>query len=642
MKFNKLFSAALVGIMGVALASCDGKVDPEYTTAEPVADAQRVFFASQSTGVILADSVSSFAVKLYRPENNDSTELTVQILAQSPEAGLISTPEQRGTFTVPTAVTFAKGAQSTDIVIDYNVAAITPNKDYTFSIAIDEANADIYGIASTTVVANMASWTEWEPFMADEAAGRDGIGSYTFSIIYSGKEYPVLCLNRYIPTEPELKEFQFQWLIDNDQPELGFDTFLTAKTEKVDDEYVLTVPQQHFTDDSRYGAIYAEDTYSYTGNPSFKGKTFFDDETGIFTLNLIYYCEAGQFGNGNEYMVLNGFKDTNVYEVSLTDKGQINIDNYDYAIVGIDFTETVEFVNYTVVTDSIADDEALQAIIDNMESDEPTVEISSISEAQNVALSFPVSGTYSVVAIGYAENSKGETEAKAFDYVTFGYETFDPYLGWEKVTSSATYTDYLFPTIANGATPVDATVRVDASEEFEGLYRIDDPYKENPYLAPLGCSYGKFGYILYEVLEDGSVLFPYSELGISDADGEWGLVSFASYNIGQGVDPARIPASFFGTISGNVLSMSASADSNQPSFLWVFDDGAYKLNMDFKLDLGQAAAPAAAPAKAPVMKAKAAKRMQAYKQGIRAAYYKAAPQGVVKNDRVCKAKPSRR
>lgn len=628
--------------MGVAMASCDGKVDPEYTTAEPVADAQRVFFASQTTSVILPEDETSFAVKIYRPEDNDSPELTVQILAQSPQAGVVSTPELRGVFTVPASVTFAEGEQSAEIVIDYNATAITPNQDYAFSIAIDEANADVYGIASTTIVANMASWTEWEPFMADEALGRDGIGSYTFSIYYGGKEYPVLCLNRYIPTEPGLKEFQFQWLIDNDNPELGFDTFLTAKTEKVGDEYVLTVPQQHFADNANYGAVYAEDTYSYSGNPNYKGKTFFDDETGIFTLNLIYYVEAGSFGNGNEYMVLNGFKDTNVYEVNVTDKGQISIDDNDYAIVGIDFTETVEFVNYTVVAEAIEDEETLQAIIDDMESDEPTVEISSISEAQNVALSFPVSGTYSVVAIGYAENSKGEMEAKASSYVTFDYTTYDPYLGWNEVTSAATYTDYLFPTIANGATPVDATVRVDASEEFEGLYRIDNPYKENPYLAPLGCSYGKFGYILYEVLEDGSVLFPYSELGISSAEGEWGLLSFASYNVEQGVDPARIPASFFGTISGNVLSMSASANDSQPSFLWVVDGNPYLLNMDFKLDLGQAAAPAAAPAKAPVMKAKAAKRMQAYKQGIRAAYYKAVPQGVVKNDRVCKAKPSRR
>ena len=638
MNLNKYISFGTVALISVAgLSSCDSKNDPAYIPAGSVNDSQRVFFLKNADTQVVTAEETSFNVYVYRPDlnildesGNTTAEMpaqTVTINSSCSESGVLG-----NLITVPSEITFEAGSPNAAITVSYDPSKMEGNHFYPVVLTVAPEYANEYSITQMTLNVNKEEYTDLAPFIVGDATeARNGEGSYTFSLYYSGTEDPVRVLSRSVPTNADDIQFQFQWLIDNEDPSKGWDTFMTASTK--DGGKVVTVEQQHFADNANYGAVYVEDTYSYSGNANYKGLTNFDPETGLFTLNLIYYVDAGSFGNGNEFLQLRGYKDTNVYELTVKPQGQMEVGGKDFEMVNFSFTEAVSYVDYTVVSGELEEEE-VNAVIEKMADPEQSeYTISTIEKSQNVALTFPSSGEYTVVAVGYNVAVDGTIEAKCSAYASFSFETFNPYANWTEMTSGALYVDNLIPTLVGGQLPPDnLTVRVDKSDEYKGLYRITNPYADSEYVAMIGAGLESFGSIEFGMLSDGRIYFPKSGTGILDGTDEVTIASYSYFEMANGTDPAEIPDNYFATISedGTNITMSATG-ANPPSFvIWYGEDGPYLCDMDFYLDLS-GKSPAGKPAlktgkvEKGLLQMKRAARMQV-KKHVFPAFYKAEPQ----------------
>lgn len=287
MKITAYFSIALMGLIG--LSACDSKATYDYEPAEPVAAGHRVYFAKASESFEVKDGVNSVDVNVYRPESEIASEQRVQL----------ETTDESGLFSVPAEVVIPAGQVSAPVEITFDGAALTEDQPYTLNIAISEINANEYAISATAVTITRSNWSAWEPF------GGSGIGYYSFSLLFDGDEYPVQLISRTSLSDANNVQYQLQWLVDYDDPD-SWSTFLTFSS--ADGGKTLDIPEQEFMEDDEYGMIYVASLYNYMGEDEYKGLSTYDEETGEFTFNLIYYCSLGIFGAGDEtFQLLSGF-----------------------------------------------------------------------------------------------------------------------------------------------------------------------------------------------------------------------------------------------------------------------------------------------------------------------------------------------
>lgn len=577
MNIKNYISIALLATLSAAFVACDGKEDPEYVGVSSTTG-ERVYFNEQTIAVNISETDPGFAFTIYRPEAMSSEEYTVKLVVT----------DESGLFTVPTTATFMAGMPSANVQCTSDLANIQPNTPYTINVAIDGADANEYAIADANVVVTLPAWSEWAPFIVgEETEDRNGQGAYTFSLYYSGTENPVQVLSRTNPIDTNEKEFEFQWLIDNDDPSLGWETFMTART--TDNCKTIIVPEQPFAMNANYGVVYVADTYTYSANSSYKGLTTFDAETGLFTLNLIYYCSAGSFGNGNETLQLFGYADLNDYTLTLSDKGQINVADTDYQVIGFSYdVEAVAYVDYTIV--KVEDGKELTeeqiAEIANTISDpeQTTYTLETIEEPGNITLNFPSSADYTLVAVAY--NADGEAKSSAS--VSFSYETFNPLLGWTEI-SSATFNSQMAVDLAamlyEVALPLEEyEVTISQNDEHKTLYRVNQPFASCSYAPSFGevLPFGSIEFVMGS--NPNEIIFPLSDTDLTVDGDVFSVMSYAYYlEAGEKeVDP-----NLYGKYANGIISLPANGDMN-----WLFalgEDGYYALDSSFALNLnGQA------------------------------------------------------
>ncbi len=294
MRFTKYFSATLLGL--VALTACDGKEDSIYEPADAPAPGQRVYFAKASESFEVQENSESVTINVYRPEAEVADEQTVQLIAYDPSE----------LFTVPANVVIPAGELSAPVEITYNWEALEPNKNYIIDIAIAEANANQYAVNSTKLSITLAKWSDWEPLPGESK----GIGAYVFGQLYEGAEYPVQLLTSVNEADPNLIKYQLQWL-DDPEDETSWSTFLSFNSE--DGGKTFTVPVQLFLVHPQYGEIYVcstqlyGDAALYVGEEEASAPSYFDEEEGVFYLNVTYYDAEEPWGIGYEYFVLDGY-----------------------------------------------------------------------------------------------------------------------------------------------------------------------------------------------------------------------------------------------------------------------------------------------------------------------------------------------
>ncbi|MDE7335533.1 MAG: hypothetical protein K2N10_04405 [Muribaculaceae bacterium] len=286
MKYISYISAALLAL--VSFSACDTKDDYSYTPSDPTVAGRRVYFAQSSESFEVKDGVNSVEISVYRPESEKAAEQRVEL----------ETTDSSGLFSVPASVVIPAGQISAPVEITFDGDALADDKPYKLDIAISELYANDYAISSTAVTITRSNWSAWEPFNKD-----GGIGVYSFSLLYQGDEYPVQLLCRTSSADQNSKQYQLQWLNDYDDPD-SWSTFLTFTS--ANGGKTLEIPEQPFLEDEDYGTIYVSSIFAFTGNDAYQGLSTYNEETGLFTFNLVYYNAEYLFGNGNETFLLVG------------------------------------------------------------------------------------------------------------------------------------------------------------------------------------------------------------------------------------------------------------------------------------------------------------------------------------------------
>lgn len=589
-------------LIALTLTACDPKDEPQYSPADTPAPTQRVFFAKASETQIVTDDATSFDVYLYRPETASDAELTVQLLIT----------DESGLFSFPKEVRFDAGKDMAPITVGYDPAAMQANHIYVTYIAVDEANADEYGEATLELGINLEALTEWTLFGYDKENGRNGYGVWTLGSPFSGSFVNMRVFERHIPTNPDEIQYAVQINIpaglEGQFPEDEIDT---SNTDYSDPDWVnaimmsssdggktIDIPIQEcvFSD----GLIFAEASVLYPS--SFDNSSYYDGVSGTFFLNLMYADSEGAWNPAVNPIALYGYADTNEYSVTLTNLDQVAIDGKDYALIGVKLSEHVDEVRYTIVKGELTADEIAGVVKSISDPETSEYEIGSVTESRNIAVILPSTDTYTMVAVGLHTDNTGTTEVKTSASLIFSYSTFNPYAGWTTVSSSAIYTDNLFEYIF-GAPAMDLKVEIAKNDEFEGYYRITNPFVTSPYVEQVG-ELAPFGSIEFVINPDNTVYFPESETGIIYQGKPLTIVSYSAILLANDTDPAAIAAAgLFGTFADNKVTIAAQPEdaegnpvSGVPTFLFAIgSDGYYLLNMPFSLDMNGTAATATAP-----------------------------------------------
>lgn len=589
MNFCKYIAATIVmGGAALGFTACDSKEDAPYTPADAVTG-ERVYFQAQTYSAEVGDTETHYTISLFRPEQTAAAETSVQLLTTVPD-------EFRSLFHVPDAVVFAPGQVQAPIEITFDAATLPTGTTMPVTITVDDAQANLYGITTTTVNFVHASWTEWAEF---------GRGYYVFSQYYNGTQENVIVLERHLSNDPDQVQYQFTWPDDDDDLSAGYSTFLTAYSE--DGGHTITVPEQAFATNSTYGTVYISSVYEYAGEPN-DGASGFNSVTGLFTLNVIAYVSEGYFGMGDEYCQLEGYADTNVYEVTLQDLGQVKVEGADYSVVSVFLNENVDQVLYTVASGELDAEqtEEIVATLSDPEQNEIT-DVYSLTQSGNVVIRPDQSGTYTMVAVGFHEGAAG-AEAKCSASLQFTYTTFDPNKGWTVTNPQALWTEPFLSDIF-GLPQMELPVVLQQNDENPGLLRIVNPYAALDGLVNGITVLTDKDYYIYLNADDPSrVWIDESEVGLNV--GGYGDTYFWSmagyYNATQDVPFDQMPQQFFGTITDGVLTFdpgeyNAEGDYYEGNQLWAlsgYQGGNWLPGLPFfALDL--TATSAAAKAKAP-------------------------------------------
>lgn len=545
-KYAGLLAFSAFGMF--ALNSCDdAQNNGDYSLYD--GETPDVYFPVSTTQTVTAgESTRDFTFVVYRASTSASSSVS---LSWSGDV----TP-----FTLPTTASFDADAVTTEVTVEFVSQDLTPQTPYNLTVTIA-------GTETTELTQNFLDFevtyypmSEFEPFGYNESLGRDGQGYYVFSKYYSGTENPVLVLSSYSLVDPNQMEFQFQWLIDNDDPSLGWETFLTATSS--DGGKTIRVPEQGFAYNSSYGTVYVSDMYYYTGNSSYNN-SYFDDETGTFYLDLIYYVSAGYFGYGYETCVLNGYMDTNDYTVTLSDNGAISIDGENYEIVNFTWTDAVEMVLYTAVeTSSLEEDgEISQALIDELAEKlfNGEVEGSVVETQGNVALSFATSDNFTVVALGIAsDQSSGEYTYKSTAYISFDYTSADPNAGWTSL-GTVQYTDgYMCALYSISA--LTWGVEMQENDDQPGYYRLVNPYgAAYPYNESGDYDPDVNSYLYINAVDPDGVFIEESPQTIDWGAGAFTFYSMAAYYMDYGGYPLETVknAGYCGTLENGKITFPA-------------------------------------------------------------------------------------
>lgn len=596
MKIKQYISGALMALtMGVAFTGCDGKDEPVYEPSATPTEAERVFFAAPTASQIVTDDATSFTVPVYRPENANAPELTVQLTATDPS----------GLFKVPATATFPAGSNMANITIGYDTNAMTPNKAYPVIIAVDEANANEYGLTQIQLSINFEQMTEWALFGYDPEKGRNGYGVWQVGSPFAFSFYNMRVFERHIPSNPDQIQYAVQLNIaaniigespedeidtsNTDFNDPGWITSLTMSTK--DGGKTIEVPAQevNWYDGMIYGEASALYPSSFPDNES-----YFDEVSGTFFINLMFADAEGAWNPAVNPIVMYGYADTDEYSLTVTNNGQVNIGDVDYQVIGFNFSETVDYVDYTLVEGKL-DEEQIAEVAEKIQDDEQTeYYVERIEEVGNITLNFPTSCEYTVVAVAYNIKASGEAEAKLTASTTFSYETFDPYYGWTVVNPTALYTDEILANLFEGFTPETYPVSFEKNDEHNGLYRIANPYKNYPGITAEELE--AFGCIELQQVGDTQFAIPVSKIGLAGYGLE--ICSYAYYLAATGTDVSEIPANMWITLDDNgVLSMNALPGEEDINMVLFQGDNSMALNANFKLDTKATEAPAAKPAK---------------------------------------------
>jgi len=505
MKTINKISSLLVLCLFLGFSACTDEV--EYTPAEVPGNAQ-VYFSKDETSVSLLENQNSFPVNIYR-QNTDGT-LTVNL----------SGTDENNLFTLPSSVSFADGNNKASFNVTFDFSQINANTDYYLNLKINSETTE-YAPNEVSLLIRYAPWTDWRLF---------GKGTYIYTAYFSGDDPGMSLYSQQSLINPNISRFR----LDN----WGYGVSLELEYNQSTGNCTLTTPTFTGYVHSSYGNVYVLDVVTYAnvirGGTSALGAPTYDDypctfneETGVFSLYLIYYVGAGYFSPNIELFKLDGYA-TYDYSMTLNYLGHyIGLDDIDNAVV--QFTKGTDVANYKyVLVEGALNATSAEEVADKIINETIAAE----EDTESGYKIFPLdAGKYTVVAVSFDENGEAQDFASvAFEFIPAGMD--DPWvsLGFCK------YTDDAFITMYTNDVSFIPTYDVEILEhrDIPGLFRLKNAYGAGyPYNDPGDYDEGNV-YIEINATDPDGVYIDFQSMGIDWGDGTANIYSFASYYMDRG------------------------------------------------------------------------------------------------------------
>lgn len=523
MKFNKILALPALALTMWGLGACTDEV--KYDPAEQLSTPQVYFPTTTPSTVDLEDDQNSVVVNVERV--NTSGAITVPVTATATVGG-----EATDIFTVSSVAAFADGSATAPISIDFDFSKIQQETKYTISLAIEGADLTPYGKSQQTITLQYAPWSAWTAVR--------GTGVYTLNAAYSGT-LGISLETRKSLLSPQNVQYRFK----------ATQIFTNPIVIEVNTATnIVRVPYQETGDKYENNPVYICDFYTYYTQvrpnaeeaAKYEETSTFDPKTGVIRFDSRWYVPAlGGGWSGVEYIQLPGYPD---YSMSVSNNGTFisEGDSKEYAIVDVAKGPDVASYALGFYQGELDADEVTEKADAMKANPEQTLYPSSRS------FQFPITEEdyYTVVVVPYdSDGNPQETTSYVFFYELQGIDWNE---GWTTLTQTvdgkevplqAIYTD-AFTVNIGLKKPAQFIVTVQESDRNAGIYRIDNPYRDDPY--GLGVDRGHY-YIYINAMDPDNVTVPISYVG---------YFNVGSTKAGKLVDGTKFnfPANSMGVLAG--------------------------------------------------------------------------------------------
>ncbi len=564
--FRYKFGLLLSFLAIAAMTSCSEE-EADYTPAEKAeAGAAQVFFTSENPQQIdLAQDATSFDIMMSRAEAGPAATYKLEVTADSLGTEL---------FEFPTTVEFADKSKTATYTVNIKEGKVLEYEVYsTITISVAKDDATPYGIASYTAKVGVpAPWSKWE---------QCGTGTYTLAGYWAG-------------THSGLPIYYREYLLNDTDAQFYIPGIANSMDLTIDynrQTGICTVLPQYAATNSNYGQVTVTDipNYPFTNvNPDDFEPSRYDEEKGLFTLNLAYVvCTLwnantnGSFGTCTETFQLDGFKQYD-YSFSMEFKGHyVDASGNDNAVISA--VKGVDISKYLITI--IGEDEDPVATASGMI--DGSVACETLKESGFFAKAIEESGKYTAVAVTFDADGNviEEIHTTTFEFFKVGEENPWVSLGMAMYTEDCLTTFFNVP---NETYPVE----VREHKDNPGLYRIIHPY------AAYGADTSSEYFIEIDARDPEGVYIPgaYST-GLDAGYGEIGISSIVCYYMDQGEQfDALKDNGFCGILADNVITFPAGSllisMANYQNGDWYQSNinGAFRLDMNDMQPVGSVTA----------------------------------------------------
>ena len=545
----KFIIASLLLLVG--FSSCQ-KDEYEYIPAEAATNAQVYFPTTNASQLELGALAGTFNLEIARIDSTKAMDVAITVEPANEN------------YVFPATVSFEAGKSVAKVPVSYT--GLEYDKFDEFTVKIDESAQTPYGVGSFTFkVGCPAPWTAWtNSKSAWVAAGNDpaawpmsgdakSTGNYTYKIYWSGVDGNLDIFYRQSTVEPSQAQFKItNW-------GSGVDLLIDYNT--VTGE--CQVPTQFAAVHSTYGDVFIADIPHYDSKYTYaQFPCVYDKTTGLFQLNVAYFCSAGMFGNNVETIQVNGYyiPDYSVdaeYLGIFTDKEQKAFAQIALNGLGVDAEKAVALVvtaadDATAVADALAAGEVTGTDL--------------VAGYNNIAIEEGMTGELQVVVASVAEGAAMDVQSYCFEYYGGGANPWN-------ALGVGYFTDDIVAPLVKVAPP---TYEVEICENTEkpGVYRIMNPYSNSVYplaeddAAPEGL------YLEVNAEDPNGVYVPYQALGFDWGVGEFGFESIGANLLASGSDFETLKGKgYLGSVVDGVIKFPLLSNGSADFQGYVYGGG---------------------------------------------------------------------
>ncbi len=527
-------------------------------------------FGAPTDGAYFSTNLPS---KIEVDKNGSTFDITVtRTSSQGTFTAGIAANDPAGIFSIPTSVTFVDGSDTASLTIGYDAAKMVGDENYTLSFQISDGASDYGNGAYSIVVVKPGDWTTWELLV------EPGVYQYTGILFDPGEDGPCPVYTRKNVADPNIMQYCFgnigmndkngNPVPDNEQFGLMYGTNIYVNRD-LTTNYCSVVEANTLVFNTNYNEyVMITDTHTYYAGSKYEADypeslSYYNPETGLFTLNVVYYISLGNFGKGDEYFQLGGFAD---YSMDIERRGNYVENGNESALFYVYKGEDIEFYRYTVLPGSL-DQSQVDAAVADLKASEDAEELKT---SGMITFNFTEGGVYTVILLGYAEN-----EVKTIVAKEFNIETVQASSDWESQGYIA-YTDGYICSIYPGAVPNPYYVEIESHKTIDGYYRLVNPYgAAYPYNGDGDYDPNVNSYLYVNAFDPDFVYIEQSSSTTNWGDGEMTFSSEAYNYLSQGYDVATLKQAGIeaGTLKEGVITFPLKS-----LILFIGNDGYYANN----------------------------------------------------------------